>query len=94
MRVFSYLRGVNESHLVYRPVNVFFRLMEVMKVVVNCLSFYRCQTMAAFTFLHSSINANTFFTSKVSCCKQGRFRLASYLFVAQLLSCFDQSYLK
>ena len=59
MRFILYLRGVNESHLVYRPENVFFRLMEVMKVVVNCLSFYSCQTIVC--FLHSSITANTFF---------------------------------
>ena len=26
MRFILYLRGVNESHLVYRPVNVFFRV--------------------------------------------------------------------
>ena len=45
MKFILYLRGVNESHLVYGPVNVFFRLTEVMKVVVNCLSFYGCQTI-------------------------------------------------
>ena len=72
MRFFFYLRGVNESHLVYRPVNAFFRLMEVMKVVVNCLSFYGCQTIVYLsTFIY---HCKYFvFTGKVSSCKQGRF---------------------
>ena len=93
MRVFSYLRGVNESHLVYRPVNVFFRLMEVMKVVVNCLSFYSCQTMAAFTFLHSSINANTFLLVKFLVVNRVDSGLPFTCLLLRL-SCFDQSYLK
>ena len=72
MRFILYLGGVNESHLVYRPVNVFFRLMEVMKVVVDCFSFYGCQTIVYLsTFIY---HCKYFvFTSKVSSCKQGRF---------------------
>ena len=73
MRFILYLGGVNESHLVYRPVNVFFRLMEVMmKVVVNCFSFYGCQTIVYLsTFIY---HCKYFvFTSKVSSCNQGRF---------------------
>ena len=79
MRFFFYLRGVNESHLVYRPVNAFFRLMEVMKVVVNCLSFYGCQTIVYLsTFIY---HCKYFvFTSKVSSCNQG-------IFVCHLLVC-------
>ena len=92
MRFILYLRGVNESQLVYRPVNAFFRLMDIMKVVVNCLSFYGCQTIVYLsTFIY--LCKYFVFTSKVSSCKQGRF-FAIYLFVAQLLSCFDQNYLK
>ena len=73
MRFILYLGGVNESHLVYRPVNVFFRYMEVMmKVVVNCFSFYGCQTIVYLsTFIY---HCKYFvFTSKVSSCNQGRF---------------------
>ena len=93
MRFILYLGGVNESHLVYRPVNVFFRYMEVMmKVVVNCFRFMVVRQL--FTFLHSSITANTLFLL-VKFLVVNRVDLFSiYLFVAQLLSCFDQNYLK
>ena len=75
MRFILYLRGVNESQLVYRPVNAFFRLMDIMKVVVNCLSFYGCQTIVYLsTFIY---HCKYFvFTSKVSSCNQGRFFLS------------------
>ena len=33
MRFILYLRGVNESHLVWRPVNVFFSETEIMKLL-------------------------------------------------------------
>ena len=74
--------GVDEIYFVFgwseripfgRPVNVFFRYMEVMmKVVVNCFSFYGCQTIVYLsTFIY---HCKYFvFTSKVSSCKQGRF---------------------
>ena len=47
-----------------------------------------------FTFLHSSITANTLFLPvKFLVVTRADF-FAIYLFVAQLLSCFDQNYLK
>ena len=80
MRFILYLRGVNESHLVYRPVNVFFRLMEVMKVVVNCLSFYGCQTIV---YLSTFIYHCKYFVLLVKFLDVTRADLfAIYLFVA------------
>ena len=77
-------------HLVYRPVNVFFWYMEVMKVVVSCLSFYGFQTIVYFR--HSSITANTLFLLLKFLVVTKADLFAIYLFVAQLFSCFDQNY--
>ena len=47
-----------------------------------------------FTFLHSSITANTLFLPVKFLVVNRADLFAIYLFVVQLLRCFDQNYLK